>query len=331
MRRREFITLVGGAAAAPSLLWPFAARAQATSLPVVGYLYAGSRGPVGPLLAVFRQGLAENGYVEGQNVTIDYRWAEGHYQRLPELAADLARRQVAVIVTPPSTLAALAAKAATTTIPIVFSVTDDPAKLGLVESLARPGGNATGMNFLVAELVTKRLGLLHELVPAAVRVGLLVNPDNANTESVTRDVTAAAAAIGAQIDVLRARDSREIEAAFAALVRNRADALLLGPDTVFINRRVQIVTLAARHAIPTVFPVREYAEAGGLMSYGTSLTETYRQLGVYAGRILKGAKPAELPVVQSTKFELVINLPTARALGLDVPPMLLARADEVIE
>ncbi|HZN31363.1 MAG TPA: ABC transporter substrate-binding protein [Xanthobacteraceae bacterium] len=297
----------------------------------MGYLYAGSRGTVGPLLAVFRQGLAENGYVEGQNVTIDYRWAEGHYQRLPELAADLARRQVAVIVTPPSTLAALAAKAATTTIPIVFSVTDDPAKLGLVESLARPGGNATGMNFLVAELVTKRLGLLHELVPAAVRVGLLVNPDNANTESVTRDVTAAAAAIGAQIDVLRARDSREIEAAFAALVRNRADALLLGPDTVFINRRVQIVTLAARHAIPTVFPVREYAEAGGLMSYGTSLTETYRQLGVYAGRILKGAKPAELPVVQSTKFELVINLPTARALGLDVPPMLLARADEVIE
>ena len=331
MRRREFIALIGGAAAAPSLLWPFAARAQATSLPVVGYLYAGSRGTVGPLLAVFRQGLAENGYVEGQNVTIDYRWAEGHYQRLPELAADLARRQVAVIVTPPSTLAALAAKAATTTIPIVFSVTDDPAKLGLVESLARPGGNATGMNFLVAELVTKRLGLLHELVPAAARVGLLVNPDNANTESVTRDVTAAAAAIGAQIDVLRARDSREIEAAFAALVRNRADALLLGPDTVFINRRVQIVTLAARHAIPTVFPVREYAEAGGLMSYGTSLTETYRQLGVYAGRILKGAKPAELPVVQSTKFELVINLPTARALGLDVPPMLLARADEVIE
>ena len=331
MRRREFITLVGGAAAAPSLLWPLAARAQATSLPVVGYLYAGSRGPVAPLLAVFRQGLAENGYVEGQNVTIEYRWADGQYDRLPELATDLARRQVAVIVTPPSTAAALAAKAATATIPIVFSVTDDPAKLGLVESLARPGGNATGMNFLVAELVAKRLGLLHELVPAAARVGLLVNPDNANTESVTRDVTAAAAAIGKQIDVLHARDSREIEAAFAALVRNRADALLLGPDTVFINRRIQIVTLAARHAIPAVFPVREYAEAGGLMSYGTSLTETYRQLGVYAGRILKGAKPAELPVVQSTKFELVINLPTARALGLDVPPMLLARADEVIE
>ena len=331
MRRREFITLVGGAAAAPSLLWPLAARAQATSLPVVGYLYAGSRGPVAPLLAVFRQGLAENGYVEGQNVTIEYRWADGHYERLPELATDLARRQVAVIVTPPSTAAALAAKAATATIPIVFSVTDDPAKLGLVESLARPGGNATGMNFLVAELVAKRLGLLHELVPAAARVGLLVNPDNANTESVTREVTAAAAAIGKQIDVLHARDSREIEAAFAALVRNRADALLLGPDTVFINRRIQIVTLAARHAIPAVFPVREYAEAGGLMSYGTSLTETYRQLGVYAGRILKGAKPAELPVVQSTKFELVINLPTARALGLDVPPMLLARADEVIE
>ena len=331
MRRREFIALVGGAAAAPSLLWPLAARAQATSLPVVGYLYAGSRGTVAPLLAVFRQGLAENGYVEGQNVTIEYRWADGHYERLPELATDLARRQVAVIVTPPSTAAALAAKAATATIPIVFSVTDDPAKLGLVESLARPGGNATGMNFLVAELVAKRLGLLHELVPAAARVGLLVNPNNANTESVTRDVTAAAAAIGKQIDVLHARDSREIEAAFAALVRNKADALLLGPDTVFINRRIQIVTLAARHAIPAVFPVREYAEAGGLMSYGTSLTETYRQLGVYAGRILKGAKPAELPVVQSTKFELVINLPTARALGLDVPPMLLARADEVIE
>jgi putative ABC transport system substrate-binding protein len=326
MNRREFITLVGGAAA-----WPLVARAQQSAMPVIGYLYAGSSAPVASLIAVFRDGLAENGYIEGRNVMIEYRYADGRYDRLPDLAADLVRRHVAVIVTPPSTAAALAAKGATRTIPIVFAVTDDPAKLGLVASLSRPGGNATGVNFLVAELVAKRLALLRELVPAAVRVVVLVNPDNANTESVTKDLKEAAPALGMRIDVIHARDSREIEAAFAALVRTKADALLVGPDSVFQNRRVQLATLAARHAVPTVFPVREFVEVGGLMSYGTSLTNAYRQLGVYTGRILKGTKPGELPVVQSTKFELLINLPTARALGIDIPPTLLARADEVIE
>jgi putative ABC transport system substrate-binding protein len=326
MNRREFITLVGGAAA-----WPLVARAQQSAMPVIGYLYAGSSAPVASLIAVFRDGLAENGYIEGRNVMIEYRYADGRYDRLPDLAADLVRRHVAVIVTPPSTAAALAAKGATRTIPIVFAVTDDPAKLGLVASLSRPGGNATGVNFLVAELVAKRLALLRELVPAAVRVVLLVNPDNANTESVTKDLKQAAPALDMRIDVIHARDSREIEAAFAALVRTKADALLVGPDSVFQNRRVQLATLAARHAVPTVFPVREFVEVGGLMSYGTSLTNAYRQLGVYTGRILKGTKPGELPVVQSTKFELLINLPTARALGIDIPSTLLARADEVIE
>jgi putative ABC transport system substrate-binding protein len=306
-------------------------RAQQSAMPVIGYLYAGSSAPVASLIAVFRDGLAENGYIEGRNVMIEYRYADGRYDRLPDLAADLVRRHVAVIVTPPSTAAALAAKGATRTIPIVFAVTDDPAKLGLVASLSRPGGNATGVNFLVAELVAKRLALLRELVPAAVRVVLLVNPDNANTESVTKDLKQAAPALDMRIDVIHARDSREIEAAFAALVRTKADALLVGPDSVFQNRRVQLATLAARHAVPTVFPVREFVEVGGLMSYGTSLTNAYRQLGVYTGRILKGTKPGELPVVQSTKFELLINLPTARALGIDIPSTLLARADEVIE
>ena len=326
MNRREFITLVGGAAA-----WPLVARAQQSAMPVIGYLYAGSSAPVASLIAVFRDGLAENGYIEGRNVMIEYRYADGRYDRLPDLAADLVRRHVAVIVTPPSTAAALAAKGATRTIPIVFAVTDDPAKLGLVASLSRPGGNATGVNFLVAELVAKRLALLRELVPAAVRVVVLVNPDNANTDSVTKDLKQAAPALDMRIDVIHARDSREIEAAFAALVRTKADALLVGPDSVFQNRRVQLATLAARHAVPTVFPVREFVEVGGLLSYGTSLTNAYRQLGVYTGRILKGTKPGELPVVQSTKFELLINLPTARALGIDIPSTLLARADEVIE
>jgi putative ABC transport system substrate-binding protein len=328
MRRREFITLLGGAAVA----WSGAARAQQQSaIPVIGYLYAGSSKPVAHHVALFRQGLAENGYVEGQNVRIEYRWAEGHYDRLPELARDLAHRDVTVIVTPPSTAAALAAKAATATIPIVFVATEDPVKLGLVASLGRPGGNATGLNFFVAELGAKRLGLLHELLPVAARIGLLVNPNNANTQSMTIDVTSAASAVGAQIDIVHARDSREIEAAFAKLVRDKTDALLVGPDTVFQNRRVHLATLAARHAIPTLFPQREFAEAGGLMSYGTSLTEVYRQLGVYTGRVLKGAKPADLPVLQSTRFELVINLPTARAIDLEIPPTLVARADEVIE
>jgi putative tryptophan/tyrosine transport system substrate-binding protein len=325
MKRRAFITLLGGAAA-----WPLVARAQQPAMPVVGYLDASSPGVSAPRVAVFRRGLAEAGYVEGRNVAIEYRWAEGQYDRLPALAEELVRRQVAVIVAGPIP-AAVAAKAATATIPIVFYVAGDPVKLGLVAGLARPGGNATGMNNFVAELGAKLLGLLRELLPTAVRIGLMVNPTNPNVEGVTKDVTAAALATGVQIEVVRASDSREIEVAFATLVRNRADALVVGADSFLTSRRLQLATLATRHAIPAVYVGREYVEAGGLMSYGTSVPEVYRQLGDYTGRILKGAKPAELPVVQSTKFEFVINLPTARALGLEIPLTLLGRADEVIE
>jgi putative tryptophan/tyrosine transport system substrate-binding protein len=326
MIRRKFIILLGGVAA-----WPLASRAQQAALPVVGYISAGSPGQ--QLEETFRQGLAEAGYVDGRNVAIEFHLAEGRYDRLPTIAAELVRRQVAVIVASP-TPAALAAKAATKTIPILFGVTDDPVKLGLVASLARPGGNVTGVNFYIAEfgLSAKRLGLLRELVPQATRIAALVNPKNAeNAEAVTRDVIAAASAIGAQIEIVHASDSQEIEAAFATFVRNRADALLVGADPFFYSRRLQLATLATRHAIPAVYTVRGYPEAGGLMSYGTSLKEVYQQLGAYAGRILKGEKPADLPVVQMNKFELVINLPTARALGLSVPPSLLARADDVIE
>jgi len=326
MNRRQFIALVGGAAAA----WPLAARAQQPAMPVIGYLSAGSPGPVAPLMAVLRQSLAEAGFVEGRNVAIEYRWAEGQYDRLPTFAAELVRRQVAVIVAS-SNPSGLVAKAATATIPIVFHVSSDPVRLGLVASLNRPGGNMTGVNSFVAELGAKQLGLLRELLPTAARIGLLVNPINANVEGVMKDATVAAATIGIQIDIVQASDSREIEAAFATLVRNRADALVIGNDTFFYNRRVQLATLAIRHTIPVVAGVRDFAEAGGLMSYGTSLTEAFRQLGVYTGRILNGANPADLPVVQSTKFELVINLSTARALGIEVPPMLLARTDEVSE
>jgi putative tryptophan/tyrosine transport system substrate-binding protein len=278
-----------------------------------------------------RESLAEAGYVDGRNVTIEPRWAEGQYNRLPAIAAEMVRRQVTVIIATGGTAAALAAKAATTTIPLVFSVTDDPVALGLVTSIARPGGNATGVAFLLAELGAKQLGLLRELVPAATHIGLLVNPSNTTSKAQTSDVVAAASVIGVKIDVVHASDSREIEVAFATLVRNGTNALLVGTDPFLYGRRVQLATLAARHAIPAIYPVRENAEVGGLMSYGTSLTEVYRQLGAYTVRILKGAKPADLPVVRSAKFEFVINLPTARALGLDVPPTLLARADEVIE
>jgi putative ABC transport system substrate-binding protein len=284
-------------------------------------------------MAALRQSLAEAGYVDGSNMVIESHLAEGQYDRLPTIAAELVRRQVAVIVASP-TPAALAAKAATQTIPILFGVTDDPVKLGLVASFARPGGNVTRVNFLIAEfgLSAKRLGLLRELVPQATRIAALVNPKNAETaEAVTRDVTAAASAIGAQIEVVHAGDSQEIEAAFATFVRNRTEALLVGTDSFFYSRRLQLATLATRHAIPAVYTVREYPEAGGLMSYGTSVKEVFQQLGAYAGRILKGEKPADLPVVQMNKFEFVINLPTARALGLSVPPSLLVRADEVIE
>jgi putative ABC transport system substrate-binding protein len=307
MRRRDFITLLGGAAVA----WPLAARAQQPAMPVIGWLGSGSPGPSAPAVTVFRQALAEAGYTEGRNVAIEYRWAEGQYDRLPALAAELVRRQVAVIVATPIP-AALAAKAATATIPIVFSAAADPVNLGLVGSLAQPGGNATGVNFFQAELSAKQMSLLREFRPNAAGIGVLVNPANANVEGLTKDVTAAAAALGVEIEIVHARDSREIEEAFATLVHNKAGALLVGADSFFFNRRVQLATLAARHVIPAVFFNREFAEAGGLMSYGSSLSEMNRQLGVYTGRILKGAKPDELPVVQSTKFELVINLPPPR-------------------
>jgi putative ABC transport system substrate-binding protein len=329
LKRRKFITLLGGAATA----WPFAVRAQqpATTAPVVGFLSGGLAAANVPNLSVLRQSLAEAGYVEGRNVTIEYRFSAGQYDLLPAMAAELVRRNVAVIVAAGGTAPALAAKAATATIPIVFSVTDDPVSLGLVASFARPGGNATGVNFPLAELAAKQLGLLREFVPAARHIGLMVNPNSSTAEAVTKDAFAAASAMGVELDVVRAADSGAIEAAFATLVGNRTDALLIGTDTFFFSRRLQLAILAARHAIPAAFAAREWAEAGGLMSYGTSLREVFQQIGAYTARILKGVNPADLPVVRTTKYEFVINLPTARALGLEVPPMLLARADEVIE
>jgi putative ABC transport system substrate-binding protein len=327
VNRRAFIILIGVAAAAR----PLAARAQQSTMPVVGFLHAGSPTPMAPYLATFLRALAEAGYVENKNVAFEYRYAEGQYDRLPLLAADLVRRQATVIVAGPNENAARAAIAASSGTPIVFNVTDDPVKLGLVASLSHPGGKATGVNSFMSELVAKRLGLLRELLPAAARVGALVNPNAAITADFIKEFEAAAAILGVQVEIAHAGDSREIEVAFAALARNKADALMVAPDTFFASRNVQIVTLATRHALPAVYPVRAYVEHGGLMSYGPSVPEAYRQLAVYAARILRGEKPADLPVVQSTKLDLVINLPTARALGLTIPPTLLALADEVIE
>jgi putative tryptophan/tyrosine transport system substrate-binding protein len=324
MRRREFIALVGSSVAG----WPLAARAQRAAMPVIGYLSVGA--PVARQFEIFKLTLAEAGLVEGRNVAIETPSANGQYDRLPALATDLVRRQVAVIVAITAN-PALAAKEATATIPIVFNVADDPVELGLVATLARPGGNATGVSFLFNDLVGKHLGLLRELLPRAARIGLLVNPQNANADTLSKNAAAAAASTGTEIIVFRASDGGAIEDAFAALTRQRADALIVGADGYFFRRRVQLATLAARHAVPTVFTTREYAEAGGLMSYGTSLPEAFRMTGLYTARILKGAKPADLPVVQSTKFDFVINIPTARMLGLTVPDKLLATADEVIE
>jgi ABC-type uncharacterized transport system substrate-binding protein len=325
MKRREFITLLGGAAAA----WPLGARAQQPAMPVIGLVHATSPDAMADRLRGFHRGLKDTGYVEGENVTIVYRWAEGQNDRLAALAAELVRRQVSVIAA--FGPAAFAAKAATTTIPIVFNVAEDPVRLGLVASLSRPGGNLTGFNFLSAEVAAKRLELLRELVPAAARIAALVNPADDTSETTVKDVEAAARAIGLQIQVLKASTSREINAAFATFVRERPDALFVGPGPFLSSRRVQLANLASHHSIPATYELRNYAEAGGLMSYGTDNTDAWRQIGVYAGRILKGAKPADLPVMQASKFELVINAQTARMLGLTVPPPLLARADEVIE
>ena len=328
MKRRDFITLVGGTAAT----WPLAAHAQQSAMPVIGFLNPTSPDAMTERLRAFRQGLKETGYVEGENVLVEYRWAEGRYDRLPRLAAELVRRQVAVIVATGGTVTPLAAKAATTSIPVVFIIPEDPAKLGLVASLARPGGNLTGINIFNLELTAKRLELLRELVPGVARIAVLVNPTNATTtETTLRDVETAARAMALQMQVRNASTSFEINAVFAGFGRERPDALFVGGDPFFGSRRVQFATLTAHYSIPTTYTSREYPEAGGLMSYGASFPDTFRQAGTNAGRILKGVKPADLPVVQASKFELVINVETARMLGLTVPPMLLARADEVIE
>jgi ABC-type uncharacterized transport system substrate-binding protein len=324
--RRKFLATLGGAAA-----WPLTARAQQAAMPVIGFLEIRSAETIVERLRAFRQGLRETGYVEGENVTIDYRWAE-QKERLPDLAAQLVRRQVAVIVTTAGFATALAAKGATTTIPIVFGVTDDPVKHGLVASLARPGGNLTGINLLSTELTAKRLELLREMVPRASRIAVLVNPANAvNTQTTLQEVEAAARAMGLQIQIFNASTSREIDAAFAAFGRERPDAIFVGQDAFYNGRRLQLANWASRHALPMTSGSRDICEVGGLMSYGANIVDSYRQQGVYTGRILKGAKPADLPVEQSAKFELAINAQTARMLGIDIPASLLARADEVIE
>jgi len=331
VKRRQFFTLLSGAAVAPSVSWPLAARAQQPKMPVIGLLQSASARESVDRLGAFHQGLRDGGYVEGQNVAIEYRWADNQYERLPGLAADLARRQVAVIVAGGGGLAPQAAKTAMATIPIVFSGGFDPVESGLVASLNRPGGNVTGVTFFANVLEAKRLGLLHELVPRAPRIGVLLNPGNASAQRQSKDLKEAARGLGVDLQLANASSERELEPAFAGLLQQGAGALLVAGDAVFTNRKDSLIALAARYAIPAIYSGRDFIEAGGLVSYGTSITYAYRQIGVYAGRILKGAKPADLPVLQPTKFELVINLKTAKALGLNVPPALLALADEVIE
>jgi len=325
--RRELIAALGGAAT-----WPLTAHAQQSAMPVVGFIYGGSADGDARFAVAFRKGLNETNAVEGQNVMVEYHWLQGHYDRLPALMADLINRRVAVIATPASGPAALAAKAATATIPIVFGVAEDPTHLGLVASLARPGGNATGINFFSREVVAKRLRLLHDLVPKAVRIAVLVNPTNASSARITlQEAQEAAPAIGLKIQILNATTIDEIDAAFTTFARERPDALFVAGDGFFSSRRGQFATLAARDRIPSAYSERDYAAVGGLMSYGTDLSEVFHQVGVYTGSILKGAKPADLPVLQSTKFEFVINLQTARALGIEVPSGVLSIADEVVE
>jgi len=327
MRRRKFIAILGGAAA-----WPVVARAQQAAMPVIGYIDAGAPEPAAHLVSAFRAGLGETGFVEGRNVAIEYRWAHNINERLPELAADLVHRGVAVIVTPQSTAAAVAVKAASRTIPIVFGTGSDPVEAGLVTSLNRPGGNITGITFMNVEITAKRLGLLHNLLPNATRFAVLINPKNSViAETMTKEAKTIASAMGRQVEVVNASTNREIDAAFATLKQKRVDALLVAPDTLMANRRVQIATLAVRQGIPVIANQREFTEAGVLMSYGTNFMDTYRQTGIYAGRILKGENPTDLPVLRAAKFEFIINLQTARTIGLEIPPTLLALADEVIE
>jgi putative ABC transport system substrate-binding protein len=327
MKRREFITLLGGAAA----VWPIAARAQQPAMPVVGFLHAGPPAPNANFVAAFRSGLSETGFIEGHNVTIEYRWAAGQLDRLPEMAADLVRRNVAVIATPLSTQAALAAKAATTTIPIVFGSGGDPVALGLVASFSRPGGNVTGISIMTGELAAKRLGIMHELMPAATRFAVLGNSHNALTEETLKGLQPNAGALGTHVEFLYAGTDSEIEAAFATMVQTRTDALLIAPDEFFTSHITQLVTLSQRHALPSSYVIREFPRAGGLISYGPDFENAYRETGNYTGRVLKGEKPADLPVSQPTKFVMAINLKTAKTLGLTVPQSLFATADEVIE
>jgi putative ABC transport system substrate-binding protein len=327
VRRREFIKVVAGSAA----IWPLATLAQQSAMPIIGYLSGRARDDVTDLLSAFREGLASEGFVEGRNVAFEYRWAEGHYERIPAKASELVNQNVTLIVASGSSNSAVAAAAATNVIPIVFLTGEDPVRLGIVASLSRPGGNATGVNFETSEIEAKRLGLLHELVPKARSIAVLTNPSNPTSVLQVRSVETAAKALRLDSRIVRANSDLQINAAFALLAKNRADALLVTADAFFNSRRVQLVTMAAQVSLPAIYELREYAAAGGLVSYGPNITTAYREMGVYAGKILKGAEPRDLPVVQPTKFDLVINLKTAKTLGLSVPPTLLARADEVIE